>query len=79
MTAPRIAIEHLDSFDVSEADELPGWYVISIGGDVELEATLAEFEVIGLNLLALVASTRLDEYRQQLDAARLDQQIGDEL
>lgn len=66
MTAPRIAIDHLESFDISDADELPGSYVVNIGGDVELEATLAEFEVIAYNLLAIVASTRLDEYRRAI-------------
>lgn len=64
MTGPRIALEDLGSITIEAAEDLPGWHVVHIGGEVELEATLNEFENIAYNLLALVSGQRMNAYRQ---------------
>src|SRR5690606_7860447 len=67
VSARRIAIDDLGSFDITPADGIPGHYVVNVGDAVELEATLAEFEAIAHNVLALVASQRLDNLGRAQD------------
>jgi hypothetical protein len=63
VSGPTIAVEDLSGFDISKSD-LPAHYLADINGQVTLEATLAELENIGLNILAMVSGERLDLLRE---------------